>query len=341
MDKLQDLIMEDGERICSRADLGKLDGSRILITGASGLVGVHLLASLAYLASSGKGRYELTAAMQSRPPAYLAEIIERAGGRIFRGDLTDAGVPEGLPKADYIIHSAGYAQPGRFLDNPVKTIQINTSALFALFQKLAPRGKLLFVSTSEVYSGSPNIPYREPDIGTTTPTHPRACYIESKRCGEAICGAYRQSGVDAASARLSLAYGPGTGKGDGRVLNAFIEKALKGTITLLDHGEAGRTYCYVSDAVELMWNILLKGREPVYNVGGISRTTVRELAVRIGEYLRVPVVFPDETRQLAGTPEDVRLDMAKAREEFGKEEYLSLDEGLARTIEWQKILYAQ
>ena len=127
--------------------------------------------------------------------------------------------------------------------------------------------------------------------------HPRACYIEAKRCGEAICNAFRQQGVKAASARLALAYGPGTREGDKRVLNSFIERGLKGAITMLDRGEAKRTYCYVSDAVELMWKILLHGREPVYNVGGTSKTTIGELACKIADYLHVPAVFPDKGEQ--------------------------------------------
>ena len=66
----------------------------------------------------------------------------------------------------------------------------------------------------------------ESDIGTTTPLHPRASYIEGKRGGETICNAYRSQGVRAVSARLALAYGPGTRKGDKRAMNSFIEKAL-------------------------------------------------------------------------------------------------------------------
>jgi nucleoside-diphosphate-sugar epimerase len=210
-----------------------------------------------------------------------------------------------------------------------------------LFDKLSKRGKFLFVSSSEIYSGLKKPPFKESEAGITNTTHPRACYIEAKRCAEAICLAYRKKGIDAKAVRLSLAYGPGTRPGDKRVLNSFIEKALTGKIALLDQGEAKRTYCYISDATEIMWNVLLHGKEPIYNVGGNSRTTIRELAEKIGKYLDAPVILPSKIQDMAGAPEDVYLDMTKVQEEFNKIEYVILDEGLKNTIEWQRQLYAQ
>jgi nucleoside-diphosphate-sugar epimerase len=209
-----------------------------------------------------------------------------------------------------------------------------------LFEHLKVGGQFLFLSTSEVYSGLPNPPYKETQIGTTNTTHPRSCYIEAKRCGEAICNAYRTQGVYASSARLALAYGPGTKFADRRVINVLIERGLKeGKITLQDKGTAKRTYCYVSDAVEILWNIILYGKEPIYNVGGFSRTTIAELAMKIGNILNVPVDFPLNSHELGGAPDDVYLDMGQVNNEFKKYEYISLDNGLAKTIEWQKIYY--
>jgi nucleoside-diphosphate-sugar epimerase len=90
-----------------------------------------------------------------------------------------------------------------------------------------------------------------------------------------------------------------------------------------------------------MWNVLLHGKEPIYNVGGNSRTTIRELAEKIGKYLDAPVILPSKIQDMAGAPEDVYLDMTKVQEEFNKIEYVILDEGLKNTIEWQRQLYAQ
>jgi nucleoside-diphosphate-sugar epimerase len=339
MNKLVDIIIQDAAQICDKVSFDGIIGKTILITGASGLIGGYFIACLKYLSQMRNIRFTTVAAMQNEPLPYLKELLNFDNVNIYRGDLTSAEFIGILPKADIIIHAAGYGQPGRFLQDQIKTLKLNTFSMFVLFDKLAENGKFLFVSTSELYSGLNNPPFKEHEIGTTNTVHPRACYIEAKRCGEAICNAYRTKGVDAKSVRLALAYGPGTRPGDMRVLNSFIEKALNGQITLLDQGQAKRTYCYISDAIEIMWNVLLFGKDPIYNVGGNSRTTIGELAHKTGSYLKVPVIFPADIKDMSGAPDDVYLDMTKVRLEFGKNEYVSLDEGLANTIEWQKALY--
>ena len=339
MNSLAEIIIKDAEKILEKVDLSEMEGKSILITGASGLIGTYFLACLKVL--SGKKKIgKITAICNSQYPVYLSDLVNYLEIEIIIGDLTDHEFCQKMPMADYIIHAAGYGQPGRFMENPIKTLKLNTETTFCLFDKLKKDGKLLFLSTSEVYSGLTTPPHKESEIGSTNTTHPRSCYIEAKRCGEAICNAYRTKGVKAKSARLSLAYGPGTKQNDLRVLNSFIQKAIHGKIELLDQGDAKRTYCYVSDAVEILWNILLFGKEPVYNVGGFSSIAIADLARKIGKHLNVPVIFPKTpSDKVSGAPIDVSLDMSKMKNEFGKTEYVYLDEGLERTIEWQKELY--
>lgn len=342
MDRLAELILEDAKAICERVDFKQLRGKRLLMTGSSGLVGTYFLACLNILRKEKGWDFSVHNIMTSEPSEHFKIIAGFKNSILMRGDLTDINFCRSLPESDFIIHAAGYGQPGKFLEDPLKTIRLNTVTLFELFEKLVKNGKLLFLSTSEVYVGLPCPPaYKETDIGATNTNHPRSCYIEGKRCGEAICNAYRARGVQAKSARLSLAYGPGTKAGDKRVINEFIRKGLKGEISLLDQGLAKRTYCYVADAVETMWNILFQGKDAVYNVGGCSKTTIGDLARFIGDYLQAKVIFPaGPCDGLAGAPDDVFLDMSKAEKEFDKKEYVDLTRGLSKTIEWQRLLYA-
>lgn len=336
---LTDIIADDAREVLIRVDLGELQGKSILISGASGLLGVHLLACLKEMNLEAKERVNVNAVIHSEPPSYFNALLGQTDVRFIQGDLTNTNFVDSLPEVDYIIHAAGYGQPGRFMENRIKTLQLNTETTFKLFKCLRPNGKFLFVSSSEVYSGLTTSPHRETEIGLTNTTHLRSCYIEGKRCGEAICNAYRAQGVGAKSARLALAYGPGTRKGDRRVLNAFIEKGLNGKIESMDQGRAWRTYCYVADAIEILWNILLYGKGPIYNVGGNSRTTIADLAREIGDILNAPVVFPVESDDIKGAPDDVFLDMSLVERDFKKIKYVPLGVGLARTIEWQKALY--
>ena len=334
-----DVIAHDTAAICERVKFDDLRNKTILVTGASGLLGTYFLATLARLKQNGMP-LKAIAQFHSQPAPHTAEIIHSAGFESAQVNLADPAECSSLPPADIIIHSAGYAQPAIFMANPVATFQVNTTATATLLQRLKPGGAFLYLSSSEVYSGLQKSPLSESDIGTTTPLHPRACYIEGKRGGETICNAYRTQGVRAVSARLALAYGPGTRKSDKRALNSFIEKALcQGKIELMDAGKAIRTYCYVSDAVELMWQAVLHGTQPVYNIGGHSTVTIGELARLVGQIVGVPVSFPAQSAEVAGAPEEVRLDLTRPETEFRKTGYVGLEQGLHATIEWQRQLY--
>lgn len=335
MGKETSIILRNARTILRSVDLNALHGKTILLTGASGLIGVHMCACIK---ESGIKPIKLCAVVNSDPLPFVHEVLDGIDAQIFKGDLTDPAFCASLPMADCIIHAAGYGQPIRFLENPLKTLKLNTLTTFALFDKLLPGGSFLFLSTSEVYTGLATPPFDETKIGTTDPSHPRACYIEAKRCGEAIVNVFRAQGLDAKSARLALAYGPGTRLGDKRVISSFIQKGFDGKIVLLDHGQARRAFCYVTDAVEIMWHILLKGTEAVYNVGGVHDRSIAELAQAVGTLMNVPVAFPDIQQGVKGGPVQAWLDMTKATAEFGKQTFVPLEDGLAQTIEWYSAL---
>jgi len=313
---LSNILLDDALLINNNVNLGELENKSILITGASGLLGTYFLASLRnYINRTGK-YIDITTIFHSEPPSYFKEIMDCGCFKnTFSGDLIDSKIFNLIKsfksKYDYIIHCAGYGQPRKFIKDPIKTIQLNTFTVINLLNLLKSDGKFLFLSTGEVYSGSPNAPYKETDIGLTNTDHLRSCYIEGKRCGEAICSAYRNQGINVKCARLVLAYGAGVREDDTRVMSDFIKKGLSGSIKLLDDGSDYRTYCYVTDAVEILWKILLEGKDFIYNVGGISHITIRELAQIIGDILYVPVRLPDSCTKIFGAPNQVALDITK------------------------------
>lgn len=341
--KLIKILLEDAIEINNRVNLQILKDKKILITGASGLLGIYLLASLCELTKKGINLKKITAIIHSENNELIKKLSNQIENiELIQADLTNISAIEILGKYDYIIHAAGYGQPSKFMENQIKTIQLNTNTTQILFNSLEQKGRFLFISSSEIYNGLENPPYSEEQIGTSNTTDFRASYIEGKRCGEAICNVYRSQGIEAFSARLALAYGPGTKVGDRRVINSFIERAInEGQITLLDDGKAHRTYCYISDAIEIIWNILISGKKPIYNVGGHSRITIGRLAEKIGNILNVPVRYPETFNRVVGAPSDVYLNMKLVEEEFNKKDYVSFDLGLTRTIEWQKLLYSR
>jgi UDP-glucuronate decarboxylase len=336
------LLFADAKQAWGDLGMDLVRGRRVLLTGASGLIGCHFLAGLLQLRRELAGDLHIEAVVHTEIPEWFNQELADRSFRIHRGDLAHAAFVDSLPTADIVIHAATYGQPMLFSRDPISTLRLNTSATLSLLDKVQPGGKFLFLSSSEVYSGLKAPPYREEQIGVTNTTHARACYIEAKRCGEVACFSYSRDGVQARAARLCLAFGPGTRCGDTRVLNAIIERGLRcGKIHLLDDGSSRRTYCYVSDALFMLWRILLCGKQAVYNVGGIWGTSVLELAQVVGRELKVPVEAPGpESSGLAGAPKEVSVDCSRFEREFGRLRFVPAEIGIARTISWQKYLYS-
>jgi UDP-glucuronate decarboxylase len=327
-------LEKDINKVIENIDFSSLQNKKVLITGASGLVGFYLTQCVKRL--QNELNIEVYLSYKNDIPSYLKEYYDFPYTEI-KEDITSVKLE---PKFfDVIIHSSGYAQPMKFLSDSLTTIKINTHATINLLDSLKTDGKFLFVSTSELYSGNDNLNIDESQIGTTTPSHNRACYIESKRCGETICHSYRASGYDVKIARLSLAYGPFTKLGDLRVLNSIIDKGLNNnTIELMDDGSALRTYCYITDVIEMFWNVLLHGKDVTYNVSGFSNISIKGLAENVGQILDKKVIAPISLDGLAGSPKVVNISSEKYINEFQKHSFVDMKHGLENVIEWMRYI---
>jgi nucleoside-diphosphate-sugar epimerase len=330
-----DQIKSEAQNIVNVIDFAPLKNKNVLITGASGIIGLYLTSSLKLVQE--KLNINISVWTNNQIPKYLNPIFD--GCQIICGDITDSKKFINLPKYDCIIHAAGYGQPLKFVRNKIKTIKINTQSTIDLFNLLNHNGKFLFISSSEVYNGINQTNVFEDMMGNSNTDHFRSCYIEGKKCGESICHAYIENNIDVKIARLSLAYGPGTRIDDERVFNTFIKKALtEKNITLLDDGSAIRTYCYITDAVEMLWNICLHGKHVVYNVGGISTTSIYDLATTIGKSLSKSLILPEQQQSLSGNPKMVNVNCSRYIEEFNKNNFVHLNTGIDNTIRWYEKL---
>lgn len=312
-----------------------LAGKKILITGASGLVGLNIISTI----YKSVPNTSITAVMQTRREDLIVSFMKRSIDIVFL-DLTKTESINFKSKYDIIIHAATFGQPSKFMADKIGTIQLNSSTLIKLSQSLQPDGCFLFLSTSEIYNGIDNTSPDETTSGVSMPQHVRAPYIESKRIGETICGVLSENdGQKFKSARLALGYGPGTWLNDGRVLNQFILKALKTKkITMLDSGQSIRTYAYISDVIFMLLNILLFGKSSVYNVGGVTKISIKDLAEAIAQKTNTKVLLPEVQAGLTGAPGAVGVNLANYLSEFGHHDFVDLNEGLDHTISWYKNL---
>ena len=327
-------IEQDVQRLLSKENQQFFSNKSILITGASGLVGSYLTTFFQNL-DSYKGD-DLQLYVSSLSGEFTTPVLPNT--RILKGDLTDLEFLKTFPSFDLIIHASGYGQPGKFLENVAKTMKLNSIVTQELCDKLNDSGRFLFISTSEIYSGLEQPPFRESQVGITNTDHERAPYIESKRFGETVVSNLQKShrNLSGFSARLALAYGPGVKEGDSRVLYNFIQSGIStGEINLKDSGTAMRTYCYVLDAVEMILSIIKRGEYPIYNVGGISRLSISDLASKVALLTKARLNLPTKLESfLIGAPNDVWLDLTRVSEISETPAFVDIEDGLSRTISW-------
>lgn len=324
------------KKFYKRKNFNFLKNKKILITGATGILGLGLTNFFIETLKSKNKPREITLIFKSKLPKHMNFLKKIKEISILRRDLTISNLPD-KKKYDCIIHLAGYGQPAKFMQKPMKTFLLNTAVVEKLLKKMNPKCYFLYLSSSEIYSGLlGNI--KEDQIGTTSTDHQRACYIEAKRGGETIVNIYKNLfNINAKIARLCLAYGPGTKIHDERVLNQFIKKGLiNNIIKMNDDGSALRSYIYIDDAIEMLLNILFFGKKTIYNIGGKSKISIYNLAKKIGKILSVPVIKFAKKQKKIGAPKEARVSIMRYEKEFGKINLKNLDYGLNKTVEWQK-----
>lgn len=339
MDKL---IMHECMEYLSKIDLQTLRNKRVLITGANGLIGTYIIYLLHVANLHFSLNIDIIAVSKHEPRKILKPLFQSRYD--FRSvDLTRSNISEVCPeKVDYIIHAAGYATPALFMSNPLECIKLNTSVTEKMLVKAKDnKASLLFLSSSEIYGEPKVVPTPEDYHGCCSSVGPRSAYSESKRLGETLCYCFRNNeAVRALVTRISITYGPGTDINDNRVLSNFIKMALKDrVIQMRDQGQHVRTFCYILDCIIMLLNVLLFGTDFVYNVGGVSTVSIRELAEKICYITKSNLIYPE----LKDTKSDnhsgssiVKLDISKVCNEFKFKDFINMEDGLVRTIKWNE-----
>ena len=333
-------IIKDTENNFNFKKYKFLKNKKVLITGATGMLGSYFISFFLLLLKSNNKPKKITLFYRQKLPTYLKFLNKNKKIKLIKKDLSNLKNLN-IDKQDYIIYLAGYGQPGKFITNPIKTYKINTSSLELFVKKIKKNGRFLFLSSSEIYSGL-NGKIDESKVGTTNTSHPRACYIESKRGGETILNNYKNIlKFKPISARLCLGFGPGVRKDDERVLHQFIEKALKyKKIQMLDSGKSLRSYIYITDVLKMLVNILFYGKGELYNIGGKKVVTIRQLAKKISKILKVKFhpSNKDFSKNLGKAPKNAFVSIKNYEKEFGKIRLININEGLKKTIGWHKII---
>jgi dTDP-glucose 4,6-dehydratase len=264
----------------------------------------------------------------------VAHLVGTSRFELLEHDVT---APFGdLGPFDVVFHLASAASPPAYLKLPVETLRAGSVGT-ELALDLATRCDARFVlaSTSEVY-GDPLVhPQVEEYVGHVSPIGPRSVYDEAKRYAEALTMAYRRSrGADTAIARIFNTYGPRMRPDDGRMVPAFITRALAGEpLTITGTGQQTRSICYVSDTVAGLLTLARSGDPGPINLGNPIENTVVELARQIVEMVggNSPLSF---SAAVVDDPQRRCPDISRAIDRLDWRPVVETDEGLKQTIAW-------
>ncbi|MDP1858968.1 MAG: SDR family oxidoreductase [Gemmatimonadaceae bacterium] len=303
---------------------------RVLITGAAGFLGSHLVDRFL---REGHQVVGLDNFLTGRPDN-IAHLTGHERFEFVRHNVSTYTYVAGPLHG--VLHFASPASPIDYLEHPIATLKVGALGTHnALGLAKAKGARFFLASTSEVY-GDPLVhPQPESYWGNVNPIGPRGVYDEAKRYAEAMTMAYhRAHGVDTRIVRIFNTYGPRMRPYDGRVVSNFIVQALRGEpITMYGDGSQTRSFCFVDDEIEGIYQLFMRGDSNPTNIGNPNEFTVRQLALLVLE-----LTGSKSALTFNPLPEDdpkVRQpDITRARTMLGWEPKVELHEGVQRTIDY-------
>ena len=318
----------------------------ILITGAAGFLGSNLAADLVARGYRVIGYDNLSMGRL----ANLAPLMGTPQFEFRRGDVTDPRTFHGVDlDLDCIVHLAAFKIP-RY-GKAIETLRINYRGTEnALDLAVRADCKCVLASTSDVYGRNPVLPFSEAGdsvIGSSKVA--RWSYAVSKLFDEHLGFAYQESyGIPVTSLRFFGSYGPNQHLSWwGGPPPVFIDAALaRDEIPVHGVGLQTRSFTYVSDTVAGIHAAMVRpeANGEVINIGSTREVTIAELARKVWELVNPGseprIKFIGYESFTGKAYDDVRRrvpDASLCKRLLDVEARVSLEEGLARTIAWQRL----
>lgn len=321
--------------------LKALEGKKVLLTGATGLIGAAIADLLIWYNKDRNVPVELYAA--GRNEKQIEEKFKpyekAAWFHIVQYEAT--GKIKFECPVNYIIHGAGIAYPKMFTQSPVETMRValyGTDQIlkYGVEQKIQ---RMVFISSSEVYGKhAGENPLEESEYGYIDLLNPRSSYSMGKRAAETMCISYaKEYDLHVTVARPGHIYGPTARREDNRVSSMFAYDAADGkNLIMKSNGTQIRSYCYALDCASAILFLLLKGeKELAYNISNRnSIMSVKELAEQLAKEagVKVQLQIPKEEERQAFNPMDNSSLNGEKLELLGWQGLFGGEEGTAHTV---------
>jgi len=306
----------------------------ILITGGAGFIGSHLCE---FLLNNGDKIICLdnffTGSLNN-----IKNLESNPNFKVISHDIKEPLRDVVKEHIDQIYNLACPASPVHYQFDPIETIKANTLGVINVLEFSKLNGsRVLQASTSEIYGDPEQHPQKETYRGNVNTLGPRACYDEGKRVAETLFMDYhRKYNLNIRIVRIFNTYGPRMAENDGRVISNFIVQALKNKdITVFGDGSQTRSFCYVKDLVQGLYNMMNQDYVGPVNLGNTNETTIIEIAKKITNYTKSSskIIFnslPEDD------PKQRKPDISLAKEKLNWEPKINFEEGIKKTIEYFK-----
>lgn len=304
-----------------------MEGMRCAVTGGAGFIGSHLVDYLI------QGGHEVVVLDHGVKP-------HRWDVEFWDVDIRDlSALLAATEGCDFIFHLAAVSNVNVALQQPLRCVAVNiggtANVLEAARQNEVKR--VVFASTVWIYSGAhddnvnEDSPFFVPGAGHI--------YTSSKMAGELLFHDYWQLyGQPFTILRYGIPYGPRMR--ETLVIPIFLKKAFAGeALTITGDGSQYRNYVYVEDLARAHLLVMDdKAENQTYNLAGMRKVTVRELAETIDRLLGGGVKI-EYVPARPGDYHGKQVSAEKARWELGWQPTVGFEEGMQRTIEWFRARY--
>lgn len=332
---------------------------KILVTGAAGFIGMHVVQRLAARGDTVVGIDNLNAYYDpALKHARLAQLAGIASFRFERLDIADGPALHGLFAAeqfDGVVHLAAQAGVRYSIDNPLAYGESNLAGFLNVLEacRRHPVAHLVYASSSSVYGGNARMPFSERD----SVDHPVSLYAATKKANELMAHTYSHLyGIPTTGLRFFTVYGP-WGRPD-MAYFSFTRDILAGTpIAVYNDGKMMRDFTYIDDIVDGVVAVLDRPATPdpdfeslapnpgtskapyrVFNIGNQDPVALGDFIATIERALGVQAVKQYKPMQ----PGDVvatHADVSALAAWTGVTPRTSLDEGIGHFTHWFKRYY--
>jgi UDP-glucuronate 4-epimerase len=308
---------------------------KIIVTGGAGFIGSHLVERLL-------GQNHEVVCLDNfndfYDPAIKKRNIEKALSHsnytLVVGDILDRDLLDKVfaKSFDVVVHLAAYAGVRPSIERPELYQQVNIEGTVNLLECCRQHdvSKFVYASSSSVYGGRKDVPFRETDV-VSRPISP---YAATKVAGEALCYTYHHLfKLNIHGLRFFTVYGPR--QRPEMAIHLFARRMLRGdVIPVFGDGRSARDYTYIDDIVDgVVASIERCAGYEVINIGGSKTTTLNDLVEIIGKRLGVTPRIDRSSDQ----PGDVPItyaDVSFAKDLLGYVPSVGIEEGIDRFCQW-------